>query len=63
MNYFVGLLVTEMDEAIAALRDMVDLWERVHPGVVLGRPTLARAKKVLRVAEGKEDLQREEEHF
>lgn len=43
------LSATEPPAVTDALREMVALWERVHPGVPLGRPTVNAAEKALNV--------------
>lgn len=41
-------LLIRVAELESSLKNMVALWERVHGGAILGRPTLSEAKKALR---------------
>jgi hypothetical protein len=47
-------LIAAAPDLLAALRDMVTLWDRVHPGVILGKPTLHVARAAIAKAEGKD---------
>ena len=45
-------LIAAAPELYDALEDMVSLWERVHPGVILGKPAILNAKRIMAKARG-----------
>lgn len=44
--------VVSAPELLEALEDMADLWERVHPEVIAGKPSLNKAKAAIAKAKG-----------